>query len=132
MSEALQFFLDNNQVKEAFMAPDEALDYIHILEVEDWKVILDQWDARDDEWKEAITYFAGFVNLKSSMKVLLRAINEKQKDVIDQGLLSIHQSITESDSDPDFTTVETKMIKSLLKTRINDEFPEYEELLKML
>jgi len=139
MTEELQYFLDEEQVCKATEDPDEGIDYIFMLKPEDWKILSDEWDDRSSDWKSGLTYFSGFCRLNINAEILYKAINEDEKELKEQGLLSLHQSLTEENEETGSVTYifseqdRTNILEQLEKT--SKEFknnPEYIELKNML
>ena len=139
MTEALKYFLDDSQILKETEDPDEGIDYIFMLESAEWTVLENEWDKRSEEWKGGIAYFAGFCRLISNKEILLKAISDTSKDVYEQGLLSLHQSITEEiEETGKFFYQLSENEKEVVINRLNQtsekfkKFPEYTELSQIL
>lgn len=139
MTEELRYFLDEEQVCKATEDPDEGIDYIFMLKPEDWKVLSDEWDNHSLDWKCGLTYFAGFCKLNLNEEILYKAINEDKKEIKEQGLLSMHQSLTEEHEETGSITYvfsehdSTNVLEQLEKTSKEfKNYPEYTELKNML
>lgn len=139
MSEELQYFLDEEQVCKATEDPDEGIDFIFMLKPNDWEILSDEWGNRSSDWKCGVTYFAGFCRLSINTQILYKAINEDEKQIKEQGLLSIHQSLTEENEETGSITYvfseqnRMNVLEQLEKT--SNEFknyPEYTELKNLL
>lgn len=139
MSEALQFFLEEENIITALDYPDAAIDYVFMLKKNDWQKLSDSWKNYSDDWKEGVCYLAGFIPLKQSNKILLMAFYEPNPKIKTQALLSIHQSINEEIEETDkcsfqFTSNDRKQLINELKLRNheNELYPEFEDLLDFL
>jgi hypothetical protein len=93
MSEALQYFLDEQTLIKDIDFPDTGIDNVFMLKQEDWTVLLSKWDNYSNDWKSAMSYFAGFVFLEDSAELLYTALSEKDEKIKLQALFSIHESI---------------------------------------
>lgn len=127
MNEALEFFLDEENVYEAIDSPDEAIDYIFMLEDEDLELLAKEWNKRDDEWKTAISYLIGNLKLKDNQKLLIKGLSEQNREIIKESLLALHQSITEDDDEPEIS-LELKNCALSAIEQIDSEIPEIKEL----
>ena len=61
--------------------PDSAIDYAYMLSQNDWDVLLSKWINNSDEWKSAITYYAGFAYLKEGVQILQKALHSNKKEL---------------------------------------------------
>jgi|GEM_PF-2457290 len=139
MKEALNYFLNEEQVCKGTEDPDEGIDNIFMLDSEEWEILTGAWSDRSISWKCAVTYFAGFRRLSVNKEILMKAINDGATSVYEQGLLSLHQTLTEEWEETGSTLIalfeqEKKTILEKLE-KTNDsfrEFPEYNELANLL
>ena len=97
MEDALKFFLDNEKIHESLKAPDEAIDYIFMLDEEELKVLTEEWDRRDDDWKSAISYLIGNLEIGDVQSLILKGLKDNNPEVLQETLLTLHQSITETE-----------------------------------
>ncbi|MFD0711444.1 hypothetical protein [Paenibacillus sp. GCM10027626] len=139
MKEALNYFLNEEQVCNETEDPDEGIDYIFMLDPEEWKILMGEWNDRSISWKSAVTYFAGFRRLPVNKEILMKAINDEASSVYEQGLLSLHQTLTEEWEETGSTSIalselEKKTILEKLEKTSDRfrEFPEYNELANLL
>lgn len=93
MTDALAYFLDEETVCAEVDFPDRGIDFAFMLKPADWKALLKKWDDYSDEWKNAISYFAGFAYLEDSAVIILKALYEKNEKIVLQALLSIYESM---------------------------------------
>jgi len=136
MTEALNFFLDDEHVLKVTENPDEGIDYIFMLERLEWEIIENEWHRRPEEWKSGITYLLGFCSLDSNKDMLFLAITDKSENIYEEGLLSLYHSITEeTEMLPNRLSLKEKNIvfNQLNKTSKKFRaFPEYKELVKLM
>jgi len=135
MEEALNYFLNEEQVCNETEDPDEGIDYIFMLDPEEWGILVGAWNDRSISWKSAVTYFAGFRRLSVNKEILMKAINDEAISVYEQGLLSLHQTLTEEweETGSNSTALSEQEKKAILEKleKTSDgfrEFPEYNEL----
>jgi hypothetical protein len=139
MSEALAFFLNEENVITGLEFPDAGIDYVFMLHPSEWADLAIEWPTRSVTWKEGITYFAAFVPMKESGQLLISALHDMDENVVFQALFSIHQSLTE---ELDETGVISYILSDNVKRKITaelqqredsfDEFPELTELLELV
>lgn len=137
-NEALEFFLDNERVHESHIMPDEAIDYIFMLEDEELDKLADEWNTRDEQWRSAISYLIGFLELPPIHRLILKGLNDDSADVVEETLVSVYRSLTESESaDTDFPPdieipedIKQAALAALEKVERHD--PEITELKKLL
>ena len=139
MSDALRFFLDEEQVITALDFPVTGIDFVFMLNEKDWKTLTKEWESRSIQWKEGITYFAGFIELNQTSTILIKAIYETESLIVTQALFSIHQSITEELNETSklsftFNKKDKQKIIQELEYRKNDfdTFSELKELFLFL
>ena len=139
MKEALIYFLNEEQVCKETEDPDEGIDYIFLLYHEEWKILNREWNDRSISWKSAVTYFAGFRRLTVNKEILIKAIRDEATIVYEQGLLSLHQTLTEELEETGSISIalseqEKKTILEKLEMTSDrfKEFPEYNELASIL
>ena len=139
MKEALIYFLNEEQVCKETEDPDEGIDYIFMLDHEEWKILNREWNDRSISWKSAVTYFAGFRRLTVNKEILIKAIRDEATIVYEQGLLSLHQTLTEELEETGSISIalseqEKKTILEKLEMTSDrfKEFPEYNELASIL
>lgn len=139
MNEAIQYFLKQSLGDLATNSPDEGIDYIFMLENEDWQLLEKEWENRSCSWKEGLTYFAGFAELSINKQILLKAISSNNNELIEQGLLSFHECIkqeieSENPINDKITDRERILIiNKILKYKEDfDSYPEFQELLQPL
>ena len=128
--EALGFFLDNGRMHGSVDCPDEGMDYVFMLEPDDWMRLTTEWDKRDDDWKTAMTCLAGNIDLQTSYPVLFKAISDSNPDIMEEGLLSVCQSLMENEDNYVFPAQDKQFILnriSLCRDHF-DNYPELEEL----
>jgi len=94
MSEVLEYFLDEVTLVSEVDFPDRGIDYVFMLEPSEWDVISEHWEKGSVAWKEAITFFAGFVWLDLSDRIILSALYDSNSRVVLQALFSLYESIT--------------------------------------
>ncbi len=94
MSEVLEFFLDEATLVGEVDFPDRGIDYVFMLEPSEWDAISEHWEKGSVAWKEAITFFAGFVWLDLSDRIILNALYDSNSRVVLQALFSLYESIT--------------------------------------
>lgn len=139
MSEALTFFLDEENVVNGLEYPDSAIDHVFMLHPSEWADLLLEWPARSAMWKEGITYFAAFVPMKESGQLLITALHDPDENIVFQSIFSIHQSLTEELDETGLISfifndnVKNKIRKELEEREDSfEEFPELTELLELL
>lgn len=140
MKEALNYFLNEERICNETEDPDEGIDYIFMLDPEEWKILMGEWNDRSISWKSAVTYFAGFRRLSINKEILMNAINDEATGVYEQGLLSLHQTLTEEWEETGSISIallseqEKKTISEKLENTGDrfKEFPEYNELANLL
>lgn len=132
MKEALDFFLDNEKVRQSADAPDEGIDYIFMLDKDELEILAEEWNSRDDDWKSAVAYLTGNLPLEDCQKILLKGLNESNSDIFAEALLSLYQSVTETENPPDIIPADIKLaaLKALEKT--GKDYPELAELETLL
>lgn len=94
MSEVLEYFLDEVTLVAEVDFPDRGIDYVFMLEPSEWDIISEHWEKGSVAWKEAITFFAGFVWLDLSDRIILSALYDSNSRVVLQALFSLYESIT--------------------------------------
>jgi hypothetical protein len=124
MSEALAFFLNEENVITGLEFPDAGIDYVFMLHPSEWADIQLEWPARTSMWKEGITFFAAFVPMKESGQLLILALHDSDENVVFQALFSIHQSLID---ELDETGVISYSMSDLVKRKIKDELQERED-----
>jgi len=139
MKEALDYFLNEEKVCNGTEDPDEGIDYIFMLDQEEWKILVGEWNDRSISWKSVVTYFVGFLRLPVNKEILIKAINDEAISVYEQGLLSLHQTLIEEWEETGITSIalseqEKKTILERLEKTSDSfrEFPEYNELANLL
>ncbi len=139
MNEALNYFLNEEQICNETEDPDEGIDYIFMLELEEWKTLMDEWNNRSISWKSTVTYFAGFRRLPVNKEILIKAIYDEAISVYEQGFLSLHQTLTEEWEETGSTSVAlSELEKKAILERLEKagdsfrQFPEYNELANLL
>lgn len=151
MTDALAYFLDEETVCAEVDFPDRGIDFAFMLEPADWKALLKKWDDYSDEWKDAISYFAGFAYLEDSAVIILKALYEKNEKIVLQALFSIYESMNaeieseghkrkQTGKQPSdkvaytFSVKDRQKIQDELALRSNefDVYPELKQLLEMI
>lgn len=132
MEEALNFFLNNENIHASIDAPDEAIDYIFMLDDSELDVLAKEWDSRDNEWKSAISYLIGNLKLHDIQDFLLKGLADNDSAVVEQTLLSLHQSITENETDNLDIFEDIKNSAFVALEKINSKYPEIRELKNIL
>lgn len=94
LSDSLLYFLDEKTVCLDVEFPDTGIDYAYQMKADEWNLLLKVWDKFSDEWRNAITYFAGFSYLQDSGPLLTKALHEEDDEMILQALFSIYESIS--------------------------------------
>lgn len=94
MSEVLEYFMDEATLVAEVDFPDRGIDYVFMLEPSDWDALSEYWEKGSVAWKEAITFFAGFVWLDLSDRILLSALYDSNSRVVLQAMFSLYESIT--------------------------------------
>lgn len=112
MTIAMAFFLNEHKMCMSLEYPETGMDYVFKLLPKEWEFLGTIWDEQSDEWKEAITYYAGCVRVKESYPIIAKALKEDNKDIEKQILLALHKSLKE-----EFLT-EKKLEKSLSDAEI--------------
>jgi len=95
MTIAMAFFLNEHKMCMSLEYPDTGIDYVFKLKPNEWDFLGKIWDEQSDEWKEAMTYYAGCVRVKESYAVIVKALREDNKDIEKQILLALHKSLKE-------------------------------------
>lgn len=95
MTLAMAFFLNEHKMCMSLEYPDMGMDYVFKLQPKEWEFLGQIWDEQSDEWKEAITYYAGCVRVKESYAIFTKAIKYDNKDIEKQMLLALHKSLKE-------------------------------------
>lgn len=139
LSEALQYFLDEERLCAEIEFPDTGIDYAFMLKEEDWKVLKEKWEIYSDEWKKAITYFAGFSYLNQSACILIKALHHGEIEIITESLFAIYESLkaeldNEGKTNYVFTERDKEKIILEIEKRKNelDLYPELIELKQMM
>ncbi|GAA4874831.1 hypothetical protein GCM10023310_63060 [Paenibacillus vulneris] len=139
MKEALDYFLNEDQVCSGTEDPDEGIDYIFMLDPEEWAILMGEWNHRSISWKSGVTYFAGFRRLPVNKEILMKAIHDEATSVYEQGLLSLHQTLTEEWEETGSTSAALSeqekgtVLEKLTHTSDSfREYPEYNELINLL
>lgn len=123
MTIAMAFFLNEHKMCMSLEYPDSGMDYVFKLKPNEWEFLGKIWEEQSDEWKEAITFYAGCVRVKESYAIITKALVEKNKDVEKQILLALHKSLKE-----EFIT-EKKLEQALSDDEIKYVLDEIEKIL---
>jgi len=139
MSEALDFFLTEERVCDVLNNPDEGIDYAFMLEKSDWDVLLAAWDSRSNSWKSCVTYLAGFRHLSANKAIVMKAIEDQEEDIFEEGLLALYQAIAAEIDETGTVAVnlssDEKAVAIVQLHNASEAFktyPEYEELVVLL
>jgi hypothetical protein len=138
MSNARDFFLNEESVTNALDFPDEAIDYAFMLSENDWHELRKEFKHRSDLWKESITYFAGFVLSVATITLLIEASNENNPIVKKQALVSIYQFLNYNQNVNKFIVEhlvnnKTDLINTLQQSSdAFEEYPEFPALISIL
>lgn len=141
MTIALAFFLNEHKMCMSLEYPDTGMDYVFKLKPNEWEFLGKIWPEQSDEWKEAITYYAGCVRVKESYAIITKALTEKNKDIEKQILLALHKSLKEEFltekklehalSDEEIKYVLAEIEKILINPKRHTEMRELKAMLKM-
>lgn len=93
ISESLLYFLDEKTVCLDFEFPENGIELAYKMKAEEWNLLLKIWNNFSDEWKHAITFFAGFSYLRDSASLLIKALYEHDDETVEQALFSFYESI---------------------------------------
>lgn len=93
ISESLLYFLDEKTVCLDFEFPENGIELAYKMTAQEWNILLKIWNNYSDEWKHAITFFAGFSYLRDSASLLIKALYENDEEITGQALFSFHESI---------------------------------------
>jgi hypothetical protein len=134
MTTYLAYFLNEEQLIIDAAIPDTGIEYVQQLTAEDWKVIESKWDDYSIDWKSAMTYFAGFIEIKQSSSVLFKALFDKDEELVLQALFSIYESMSFLDSPFELKAeIKAKLMEEIQKRQSQfDVYPELEELEEMI
>jgi hypothetical protein len=66
-----------------------------MLKPKDWKIICDDSDNHSSSWKEGVAYLEGFISMKETSNILLKAFYEKEPLIKTQALIAMCQSLSE-------------------------------------
>jgi hypothetical protein len=139
MPTVLQFFLNEENIITALDYPDTAIDYVYMLKPKDWQKLGDDWDNHSNSWKEGIAYLAGFIPLKETSIILLKAFYENESLIKTQALIAIYQSLSEELEETNkftfkFQITDKDNILKELQQRAPDyaAYPEFKELRMLL
>lgn len=139
MSEALNFFLDEARICDVTANPDEGIDYAFMLDESEWAVLLEQWDDRSEQWKSCVTYLAGFRPLSVNKAIVMKAIQEEDEDVFEEGLLALYQSLAAEIDETGAVAINLSAAEREIAVEQLDNssdafktYPEYEELIALL
>lgn len=132
MEDALNFFLDNKRVHESLEAPDEAIDYIFMLDEEDLKILTEEWDRRDDHWRSAVSYLIGNLEIEDVQPLILKGLKDTSPDVVQETLLTLHQSITETEKTDVGIPEDIKLAAFTAIEKAGINYPEIAELRTLL
>jgi hypothetical protein len=94
ISEALSYFLDEKTVCDEIDFPDRGIDYAFMMRASDWLFLLEKWKHNSEDWKIAITYYAGFSSFEDSSSILFKGLESKNEELIIQTLFSIYESLS--------------------------------------
>jgi hypothetical protein len=134
MTTYLAYFLNEEQLIIDAAIPDTGIEYVQQLTAEDWKVIESKWDDYSIDWKSAMTYFAGFIEITQSSSVLFKALFDKDEELVLQALFSIYESMSFLDSPFELKAeIKAKLMEEIQKRQSQfDVYPELEELEEMI
>jgi hypothetical protein len=136
MSEALAFFLNEENVLAGLENPDAGIDYVYMMHPSEWAELMFEWPSRTPMWKEGITYFAAFVPMHESGQVMIAALYDLDENIVFQSLFSIHQSLTEELDDTGLVQfIFTEDVKQKIRTELlnrEDSFDEFQELTELM
>lgn len=121
ISDALSYFLDEKTVCDEIDFPDRGIDYAYMMRASDWLFLLEKWKHYSEDWKIAITYYAGFSYFEDSFSILFKGLESKNEKLIMQTLFSIYESLS-TEIDNENNKINKLKIKNI--NRINYTFSE--------
>ncbi len=135
MSDALDFFMDEERVIASLDFPDEGIDYVFMLDPSEWNSLLNNWESYSKDWRIGITYFAGFKRMEESGGVILKALREGGDELMLQAFFSLYQSLSDELEETksimtSFSDVDLKFINDsfCLANYDNEKHSEFKEL----
>ena len=130
MPEAFDW-LDEN-MEASLLAPDEAMDWIWMINDEDHALLMDAWNRRPREWREALAYVVGQGDAKYALPILKRALYDEAPDVALQAVVSMHDLVFEHGTSFTLRQPEVAQLKRLHATPVGSNCCEVSELIGRL
>ena len=124
ISDALSYFLDEKTVCDEIDCPDRGIDYAYMMGASDWLFLLEKWKYNSEDWKIAITYYAGFSSFEDSSSILFKGLESENEELIMQTLFSIFESLS-AEIDNENNKRNKLKTKSIIK--INYTFSEIDK-----
>ena len=121
ISAALSYFLDEKTVCDEIDFPDRGIDHAYMMRASDWLFLLEKWKRNSEDWKTAITYYAGFSSFEDSCSILFKGLESKNEELIIQTLFSIYESLS---AEIDNENNKRNKLKTKNKNKINYTFSE--------
>ena len=122
----------DRHLPQSLLAPDEAIDWIWIIDDEDHELLMAAWDKRPPEWREALAYVVGQGDMDYVMRILRRALSDEVSDVALQAVVSMHDLIFEHENCFSLEPSELAQLKVLQATAQGVRSDELRELIERL
>ncbi len=130
MSEAFDWLEANLDDPATIDAPDEAIDYIFMVDDEEWPSLLRLWDERSVHWREGLAYLVSFRSADIALPILRKAIFDANEDVAIQGLLSLSDLIVENGERFQLSLEEIEQARKISLLEGTQQFGDFEDFFK--
>jgi hypothetical protein len=130
MSEAFDWLEANLDDPATIDAPDSAIDYIFMVDDEEWPTLLRLWDERSVHWREGLAYLISFQSADIALPFLRKAIFDSNEDVAIQGLLSLSDLIFEYGEHFQLSPDEAEQARKVSRLEGARPFGDFEDFFK--
>lgn len=122
----------DKHLPQSLLAPDEAMDWIWMINDEDHALLMAAWDKRPPGWREALAYIIGQGDMDYALPILKRALYDEVPDVALQAVVSMHDLIFERENCFSLERSELAQLRALQGTAQGSESDELRELIARL